>query len=85
MARGGKRKDSIERADRPCPVHGVTEHAKYTSNGLAHWRCMECAKEAARHQDNSMRGTRPWKKEEPLQFCPNCHMALPKTGICDEC
>lgn len=80
-----QRKDYIERAIRACPVHGHTEHAKYTSAGRVDWRCMECSKEAARHQDNSRRGTRPWKKEETPKICPVHNLALPKTGICDEC
>ncbi|WP_026927547.1 hypothetical protein [Granulicoccus phenolivorans] len=40
---------------------------------------------AARAAQRAARPPKPEENARPLKFCPTCFVALPATGICDEC
>lgn len=43
------------------------------------------SEKAARAAQRAARPPKPEENARPLKFCPTCFVALPATGVCDEC
>ena len=87
---------TIRGEDRECTTHGLTLHRQYSTagyDGCLTWKCLACQADRDSERDYSKEGRAAaherWlasqKKHDPPKLCPSCFLALPKTGVCDEC
>jgi hypothetical protein len=86
-------KEGVAHEERHCDKHGRTMHREaITGDAYSKvWKCMGCDREDSKNRYNERKAGAPLtertyaKPEKPVKTCPVHNLALPATGICDDC
>lgn len=88
-----KRQGTVPKSDRKCLIHGVTTYSQWVGDDGRNirWRCLKCDSDRSNKYNKEVREGIRTKASAPavpnaiVKTCPTHHIALPATGICDDC